>query len=89
MGKIKVHIDPPEPDEETIRKHKNYKRFSERYEQYYRQDGIRRMLFGTTKDKRRLVYIVIILLTLLILWLADEEKKQPEQQEPPKTEQGQ
>lgn len=87
MGKIKVHINRPEPDKETIRKHKDFNRFSERYEQYYRQDGIRKMLFGTTRDKRRLVYIVIILLTLLILWLAEEENSKPENQEPPKTEQ--
>ena len=76
MGKIKVHINRPEPDKETISRHKDFKTFSARYEQYYRQDGIRRMLLGSNKDRRRLIYIVIILLTLLILLLADEEDQQ-------------
>lgn len=86
MSKIRVHINRPEPDKETISRHKDFKRFSERYEQYYRQDGIRRMLSGSNRDRRRLVYIVIILVTLLILWLADEEEQANQQQTPPNTE---
>ena len=86
MSKIKVHINRPEPDKDTISKHKDFKRFSERYEQYYRQDGIRRMLSGSNRDRRRLVYIVIILVTLLILWLTDEEEQANKQEQPPNTE---
>lgn len=86
MSKIKVHINRPEPDRETIGRHKDFKTFSERYEQYYRQDGIRRMLLGSNRDRKRLIYIVIVLITLLILWLADEEQQHSKTEEPPKTE---
>jgi len=71
MVKIKVNINKPDPTKEEIRKHKDFERFSDRFEQYYRQDGIRKMLSGELKDRRKLIYLIIILLLALLFLLGD------------------
>ncbi len=83
MARIKVNINKPDPSQEEIHKHKDFERFADRFEQYYRQDGIRKMLSGDLKDRRKLIYIIILILLALILLLGDAEADTPTAPEVP------
>jgi hypothetical protein len=67
-NKIKVNIDKPDPDTQTIRKHKNFNTFITTYHQLHTPDGIRKMWY---KDRKTLVFIVIVI-CLLLMWILGE-----------------
>ncbi len=67
-NKIKVNIEKPDPDTNTIRKHKNFNHFVDTYHQLHTQEGIRKMWY---KDKKTLAFIAIIICLLLIWLLGD------------------
>lgn len=67
-NKIKVNIEKPDPDTQTIRKYKDFNNFVTTYHQLHTQEGLRKMWY---RDKKTLAFIVIMI-CLLLIWVLGE-----------------
>ncbi len=65
VTKIKVNIEKPDPDTQTIRKYKNFNTFITIYHQLHSPEGISKMWY---RDRKTLVFIVIVI-CLLLIWM--------------------
>ena len=68
MSKVIIKINEPDPAPETIKKHKNFSSFINKYYQYHTPSGFRKLI---TKDPRKLALAVIIIVLLLLLLLGE------------------
>ena len=66
MSKIKLHIDPPKIDKETIQKHKDYEAFIRGYKRFHSFQAMRTL--WRNKRLMNLVTIIGVLLLIFFLW---------------------
>lgn len=65
VSKIKVNIEQPDPDVQTIQKYKNFNRFITTYHQLHTPEGIRKMWY---RDRKTLAFIIVVI-CLLLIWI--------------------
>ncbi|GAB4188084.1 MAG: hypothetical protein OHK0057_13660 [Thermoflexibacter sp.] len=65
VSKIKVNIEQPDPDTQTIQKYKNFNRFITTYHQLHTPEGIRKMWY---RDRKTLAFIIVVI-CLLLIWI--------------------
>lgn len=76
MKNLKFNIDQPEPGDEQINKHKNFKKL------LYHHELATKPLYNTplTFYKNRKIFLVVLVIALLVYILVEllQEKKQPQ-----------
>lgn len=68
MTKIKVNIEKPDPDTQTIHRHKNFNQFITTYHEMHTPVGFQKMW---QKDRKKVAFIIVVICLILIWLLAD------------------
>ena len=67
MTKIKVHINPPDPSAETIKKYKNYNYKHAGPTKFINYYGLHRIFF---RKRNMMIAFILIMITLLMFYFS-------------------